>query len=668
LQGLIGGIMIESIETNHLDEWLNSGVDKEIIFLNVLSLSGYNPHDYLLYGLEDTERRNDGRLKDKWLKFYRHVERGGWWCSGIDLLTDKDSLWGCFKPDFPRIPHQQHKPIKYEHPLQVPTEIFALKVPDCIWHQIADRFGIAITSKKNTTFWQWVIDNPRLPILITEGAKKAGALLSAGYCAIALPGIYNGYRDDDGKHQLIPQLAAVCATNREFVFAFDSDKKYKTKEAVTQAIANTGKLLQEKGRKVSVVEWNANLGKGIDDLLVSKGADYFDSLFEARLRLREYEESKKKKTQTLDSVKLLEFLVGEFDGRLSFDDLRCEILLDGKPIVIADELKSWFNETYSYNCNASDLLNHLTYLAKKNTFNPVEQYLAQCHKTAKRIPIDNLATRYFGTDSPFYNVLVKKWLIGSVARILQPGCKFDNALILQGKQNICKTTFFQILGGQWFDNSLGDIGNKDSYLVLHLSWIHELGEFDRITSKKAAGEIKDFLTRQNDVFRKPYGREALSHPRRSAICGSVNKNSFLLDETGNRRFWIIPIPETLKRIDIEMLAKERDGIWASAVDAFLNKEQWWLTDEQEDESSANNILFEIHDEWESDIGYHLDACTEVSVSEILSKVFGLEPAKHDRQTQMRVSAILIKLGWQKRGRVLHQGKRQAIWKRGDKFN
>ena len=75
------------IHPQHFAEWLDSAVDPDLIRLNIKSLEGSNPLEYLLYALPDTERRNDGRLRDKWLKKYAHTEHGGWWCSGVDILT-----------------------------------------------------------------------------------------------------------------------------------------------------------------------------------------------------------------------------------------------------------------------------------------------------------------------------------------------------------------------------------------------------------------------------------------------------------------------------------------------------------------------------------------------------------------------------------------------------
>ena len=134
-----------------------------------------------------------------------------------------------------------------------------------------------------------------MPLLITEGAKKAGSLLTAGYAAIALPGIYNGYRQPKdeqgnrvGKPKLIPQLEAFAREGREVVFVFDSDTKPKTIASVRKAILTTGKLLQQKGCKVSVVTWSYP-EKGIDDLMAARGAECFHALYHDRISLEEFE-------------------------------------------------------------------------------------------------------------------------------------------------------------------------------------------------------------------------------------------------------------------------------------------------------------------------------------------------------------------------------------------
>jgi hypothetical protein len=314
----------------HQLEWINSAVDNDLIKLNVKSLSGYEPLDYLLYGISNEDRRNDGRIRDKWLKRYAHTELGGWWVSGIDVLTGEDAQWGQYKPDRPYQYQEEHKGfdpkskaknkiIKYEPPKNVPTEIFALAVPLFIWKAIALRYDIPLPENITLTpegralgFWAWVINHPQIPVIITEGAKKAGALITANYVAIALPGIYNGYRQkkDDflngsrtgetpnccapvrygnkiGLPTLIPQLKAFAQKEREIIFCFDNDFKPKTLKNVRTAIATTGRLFVKEGCRVSVISWNYP-EKGIDDLIAARGVDCFSKLYKARLPLSRF--------------------------------------------------------------------------------------------------------------------------------------------------------------------------------------------------------------------------------------------------------------------------------------------------------------------------------------------------------------------------------------------
>ncbi|MGL5872975.1 MAG: plasmid replication protein, CyRepA1 family [Xenococcaceae cyanobacterium] len=280
-----------TIAPSHFQEWHDSAVDPDLIRLNVLSLESTDPLEYLLYALPKSERRNDGRLRDKWLKKYAHTESGGWWCSGIDILTLKAAIWGCFKPNQPR-QNQKDKPIKYEHPPKTDTEIFALRVGDRVWDKIARRYGIKryhsslalrlADRHQPITFWEWILKHPEIPLIITEGAKKAGAILTAGYVAIALPGIFNGYRqpkDDFGNvvaiPRLIPQLFVLAAGGREIYFAFDRDTKPKTIANVKTAIAKTGKLLALLKCPVKVISWS-HPEKGVDDLIATHGVDAFN--------------------------------------------------------------------------------------------------------------------------------------------------------------------------------------------------------------------------------------------------------------------------------------------------------------------------------------------------------------------------------------------------------
>ncbi|TRU09116.1 MAG: DUF3854 domain-containing protein [Microcystis aeruginosa Ma_MB_F_20061100_S19] len=327
------------IKDAHFREWLSSAVHPEIIELNVASLSGDAAYEALLYGLSNSERLNNGRLSSGWLKKYGHLEDGGWFCSGVDVLTGQPSPWGCLKPNTPRndldgmtLKHlgelakkqginpdgwdksqlirqlkakgQKSKQIKYETPPKVATEIFALRVSYRIGLKIAEKQGLKddylvrlgdnSLDSEDQGFWQWVINNPSITLLISEGAKKAGSLLSAGYAAIALPGIFNGYRQPKdeigqptGPAQLIPQLEAFSQSGREVAFCFDEDTKATTVKNVQIAIQKTGKLLEDQGCKVSIVRWDKS-HKGCDDFIVSQGLEAFDQSYKKRISLEKF--------------------------------------------------------------------------------------------------------------------------------------------------------------------------------------------------------------------------------------------------------------------------------------------------------------------------------------------------------------------------------------------
>ena len=184
------------------------------------------------------------------------------------------------------------KAIKYEHPPKATTGLFALKVPLPLWENIAHRYGISILptdidrEKADLGFWQWLIKHPTIPLCITEGAKKAGALLSAGYAAVALPGINSGYRTPKdeygnrvGKSHLIPQLHKLAGRERAIYIVFDQDSKPITVKAVNAAIRKVAYLLQQINCVVKIVTWDHLLGKGVDDFIANCGQDSFDRAY-----------------------------------------------------------------------------------------------------------------------------------------------------------------------------------------------------------------------------------------------------------------------------------------------------------------------------------------------------------------------------------------------------
>jgi hypothetical protein len=290
---------LPSLHPQHLEELVkSSGINLDLIRLNFKSLQGNNAYEYLLIS-DQLPRTNTGMIKNAWLQRYNHITEGGWWCSGLDPLNNWQKMeWGCFKPNQPR-QNQKGKSIKYEHPPSTPTRVFCLRISLQIWQQVGQRYNLNLPENITINhdgeaegFWLWVIKN-KISIVICEGVKKAAALLSQGYAAIAIPGINNGYRvikDEFGKvtrRQLIPDLAAFTTTKRNFYICFDFETQAKKIAAVNNAISQLGCLFQQQNCPVKVVELPGK-EKGVDEFIIAKGITAFDKIYRQSLDLDIY--------------------------------------------------------------------------------------------------------------------------------------------------------------------------------------------------------------------------------------------------------------------------------------------------------------------------------------------------------------------------------------------
>lgn len=281
----------------HQYELRNSGIAPDIAALNFQSLEGPVIHEYLNYS-EKTERTNTGRLASKYLNRHANSEAGGWYCNGVDPQNHwQEMLFGCFKPDHPREDYQKPgKIIKYEHPALVETRTFFLRVSLSIWKKIAKRYNLVLpenivvnSSGEALGFWAWVLNNPKVPITICEGAKKAACLLSSGCVAIALPGIYGGYRSKDAQGKkiaphLIPDLKAIAQKKRPIYICFDHDLKEQTIRNVNIATSQLGRLFKASGCDVKIVSLPGP-EKGVDDFIVAQGVDAFWQIYNSALPL-----------------------------------------------------------------------------------------------------------------------------------------------------------------------------------------------------------------------------------------------------------------------------------------------------------------------------------------------------------------------------------------------
>lgn len=180
-----------------------------------------------------------------------------------------------------------------------------------------------------------------------------------------------------------------------------------------------------------------------------------------------------------------------------------------------------------------------------------------------RLLIDGL----LADDTPYTRAVTRKTLVAAVARALEPGCKFDNVLSLIGGQGIGKSLFGQILGGAWYTDNVQSFTGKEAAEQLRGAWIVEIPEVDRFSARYEAAAVKQFITRQDDIYREAYARRTMPHPRRCIFIASTNEGGFLTDTTGNRRWWVVHCHGTPEHWQAHMpkLKRDRDQIWAEAV-------------------------------------------------------------------------------------------------------
>jgi predicted P-loop ATPase len=584
------------------------------------------------------------------------AKSGGIWIGGETLQSQ-------FRPDKPWKSKEDKKAPKYRTPL-------------------TDHGYDAILPAHPTDREYWEPENLKKVcyqinghpcVLASEGFFKAIAGCFNDLPTIGLIGVEMGLtgKDERGKRYLIPTLEKIARAGIGIIIAFDADAA--TNPSINWAQLKLGRELLKFNIPVYVATGLWEMGpegetKGMDDFIQKRGIEEFRRILARSVKFEDWEseqnaankdiESKgNKKSELVRLLKLIEAGLGkrlklnEMSQRIELDDLLLN--LEQAYLQIAEELDVDIAKE-----KAADII---TKIAIANTYSPVRDYLNSLENVAP-IDLDTLAERYFGTDNPLHTVLLKRTLIAAVARVFKPGCKVDTLCILQGDQGDFKSTFWQILAGEaWFTDNLSEANEKDEKLKLRRYWILEFSEFETAYKRKEVEQLKAFLSSRIDSLRRPYGRAIEDFPRTSVFVGSTNRQEFLHDSTGERRYWVIPVS---KKIPIQMLEEERDQIWASAVAAYRSGEQWWLTPEEDELLAQANKSWQSSDAWEVDVLSYLQNKSICTISELLTKAIQIDLAKQNRAEQMRLSDILRRNGWVKASKQKRiEGKPQWYWEK-----
>lgn len=290
--------------------------------------------------------------------------------------------------------------------------------------------------------------------------------------------------------------------------------------------------------------------------------------------------------------------------------------------------------------------------------------------------LDTMLIRYLkADDTPYTRAVTRKTLVAAVARAMEPGCKFDSVLTLVGAQGIAKSQVADILGGGWYSDNVQTFIGKEAAEQLRGLWIVEIPEVDRFTSKYESAAVKQFITRRDDIYREPFAHRTKSHPRRCIFIATTNASDFLVDMTGNRRWWVVQCHATpdARGEDTESLKRDRDQVWAEAVaywrlgerltlDASLYNNALAAQTEAREEDPWEGMIAEFIARkvprdwatrtpeqrrawWSDDFGQRQAANDLVDrkticVAEIWTELFSEDQARLDTRTSRRIGAIL----------------------------
>lgn len=260
------------------------------------------------------------------------------------------------------------------------------------------------------------------------------------------------------------------------------------------------------------------------------------------------------------------------------------------------KIKHWLSKKFRFEPSKDTIFDAVTIMATKNSFHPIRDELDRLPAWDFKPRIDTWLSRNFEAKGPpeYLAQVFRKWLVASVTRTYEPGAKFDWMLLLEGAQGTGKSSFGSILfGDEYFIDWLPQLADKDAALGLQGTRCVEFGELDQMRRNEIE-TVKAFVTRRIDKVRPPYGKRWLESKRQCVFFGTTNRDEYLKDDTGNRRF----NPIEVGKLNFKALARERDQLWAEALFIYRNclEESLYLEGEAEDYARQIQIEKVVSDE------------------------------------------------------------------------
>ena len=293
---------------------------------------------------------------------------------------------------------------------------------------------------------------------------------------------------------------------------------------------------------------------------------------------------------------------------LSFDDFGHDYCIAGLegygPRLDDDALDELFlliAREYFFKMPVTDFRRIVRAAARRNRFHPVRNYLSGLRWDGLE-RLDTWLIDYAGApDTPFVRAVGRIMLIAAVRRVRDPGCKFDEMLVLESPEGRDKSTAFRVLAGEeWFTDEMPlNSSSREVIEQLRGHWIIECADLKGLR-KAEVTTLKAFLSRQVDTATLKYKEETTRFKRQCIFVGTTNEANYLLSTTGNRRFWPVPIDY----FDIDALRQARDQLWAEAAlcedtgeSIRLSRTLWDVAREEQSQRTAIDEWDEIIAEW-----------------------------------------------------------------------
>lgn len=430
-------------------------------------------------------------------------------------------------------------------------------------------------------------------VFIVEGEKDADTLNYIGFTATSLKGIK--YLEtgifQDSKVYFIGDTGKAGDEYKNFIF-----NALKDSVASFNLIELSG--IEELGDNSDVTDW-FQAGHSKEEFIKAV-KDPWDI---KKNKLFKYIDSKDRPLKIWQNLNCL-LKVKNIEVR--YNELSKEIEYLGEGIAseigsnaLLEDIYSLCHKNY-FMISKDNLSGALNRIARGNSYNPIKIYLENCLSNfdGNMDYIDRLCDTIItphGYPEKNKKLFITKWLL-NVAHIPfndgTYGC--EGMLVLQGAQGVGKTRWIKsiIPNSHWVKTGLEiDPSDKDKVYQATKYWVTELGELDA-TLKRDQAKLKAFFTESMDEYRRPYERLTEKYPRLTCFYATVNKEEFLKDETGNRRYWTIPAEEVIVEHDINI-----DQLWGEVMYLLrVEKLPYWLTEEDKEILAKNNEAFEVKDE------------------------------------------------------------------------